>query len=195
MVVPVRPAGDDGAAANRASTEAEVLAVEGAVGVVDASVVASDAAVVADLVAGLARQITAEASEARVELLEDDCLGLDLADLLSDDPLGHLLEDNEALLDDLNLFGVADNVLLLLDHLGGVGVDEVAGAVEVVKVAHGRETTPVVERGARAGGDIPAKTNRLGHGTADEGGDREELDGKFGKHDELCMKEWVFEVC
>jgi len=135
--IPVGSTGNDGVAANIASAEAEVLAADGAIGVADASKVASNAAVVTDLVAGLTCQITAEASKARVELLKDDGLGLDLADLLSDDPLGHLLEDHKALLDDLDLLGVADNVLLLLNHLGELGVVEVTGAIEVVKVAEG----------------------------------------------------------
>jgi len=56
--------------------------------------VAGDAAVVADRVARLTPQIVAEAAEATVELLKDNSLGLNLADLLCDDPLGHFLEDN-----------------------------------------------------------------------------------------------------
>ncbi len=96
-----------------------------------------DVGVVADLVARLAAEITAEVSQAGVELLEDDGLRLNLADLLGDDPgsrmshefpwceigagdylpLGHLLEDDETLLDDLDLLGVAHNLLLLDDNL------------------------------------------------------------------------------
>jgi len=146
LAIPVGSTDNDGVAADITSAEAEVLAVEGAVGVVDASVVASNAAVVADLVTGLVCQITAEASEAGVELLKDDGLGLDLADLLSDDLLGHLLEDHKALLDDLNLLRVANNVLLLFDDLGKVRVGKVTGAIEVVEVAEGSVAAPVVER-------------------------------------------------
>jgi len=51
--------------------------------------VACNATVVAGVVAGArgVAEVVAEESEARVELLEDDGLGLDFADLLGDDPV------------------------------------------------------------------------------------------------------------
>jgi len=83
-----------------------------------------------------------------VELLEDDGLSLDFADLLSDDALSHLLEDEEALLDDFDALGLADSLLLLNngDRLfAELAVVEVAGAVEAVEVAHILGSTVVVE--------------------------------------------------
>jgi len=81
-----------------------------------------------------------------VELLEDDGLSLDFADLFGDDPLGHFLENEEALLDDLNGLAAADHFLLLLyDDLCLDFTAEVIGAIEVVEVREGRDSTPVIE--------------------------------------------------
>ena len=63
-------------------------------------------------------------------------------------PLGHLLKNKEALLDDFDAFGTADDFLLLDDSdrtLAEVAVIEVTGAVEVVKTAQGADSSPVVE--------------------------------------------------
>ena len=63
--------------------------------------------------------------------------------------LRHLLEDSQALLDDGHLLGVANKRAVLLDHsLRAVEVGEVVGAIEVVKSAEGRDSTPVVKRRA-----------------------------------------------
>jgi hypothetical protein len=48
--------------------------------------VTGDVVVIANLVSRVAPQIVAEATEATVELLEHNGLGLNFADLLSDDP-------------------------------------------------------------------------------------------------------------
>jgi len=77
--------------------------------------VASNAAIVADTAAGLAPQVPAERAERGVELLEYHSLRLDVTNLLRDDPLSHLLKDEETLLDDRDRFSVADDLLLLLD--------------------------------------------------------------------------------
>jgi len=105
-----------------------------------------DAPVITDTVAGTARQITAEGAKAGVELLEDNGLSLNLADLLGDNPLSHLLYDKKALLDNLNRLAVADNFLLFFyDGLAGDRTAEVIGAIEVVEAGKGRDATPVVE--------------------------------------------------
>ncbi len=65
---------------------------------------------------------------------------------MSDLPLSHFLEDNKALLDDLDGLGVADNDFLLLNNLFDVdrGV-EVVCAVEVVEMVQRLVASPVVE--------------------------------------------------
>jgi hypothetical protein len=55
--------------------------------------VALDTAVIANTVLGLAPEVVAEGVYAFTELLEDNDLSLDLADLLCDDPFSHLLDD------------------------------------------------------------------------------------------------------
>jgi len=77
--------------------------------------------------------------------VEDDFLGLDVADLLGDDPLDHLVDDGHTLLDDLNLLGVADLHLLLDDDDLVVRSVVVARSVKAVKVAHVGVTIVVVQ--------------------------------------------------
>lgn len=110
--------------------------------------------VISDVAAREAPEVAAESVQARVELLEDDGLGLDFTDLLGDDALGHLLEDEETLLNDLDALGVADDFLLLHDLDGAfaeVAVVVVVGAVEVVETTEGADSTVVIE-GVRATG-------------------------------------------
>lgn len=96
--------------------------------------------------------IIPEQSKTGMELLKDNSLSLDFADLFEDDAFGHFLNDEEALLDDFDGLGVADEVGGCIDDLGKVrGGIEVVYAVEVVKVVKGGESTPVVEGGEAAG--------------------------------------------
>ena len=63
-------------------------------------------------------------------------------------PLGHLLNNKETLLDDLDALGMTDDFLLLDNSertLTELAVIEVIGAVEVVKTAEGADSTIVVE--------------------------------------------------
>jgi len=146
VVVPVVTVDDDSLPSDVMTSEAEVVVVERAVTADDLVEVASDPAVEAHLVVSVAPQIAAEAVQARVPLLEDDGLSLNLADLLSNDPLGHLLEDNQTLLDDLDSLRAADELLLLLhDYLLEARTIEVIGSVEVIEVVQGVEASPVVE--------------------------------------------------
>jgi hypothetical protein len=114
-----------------------------------------------------AGKVVLEAAQRAMVLLEDNGLGLNLTDLLSDDPvmeknvsgcpekknkknrpLGHLLQNNQALLDDLNALGVADDFSLVFNHsrVEVARVVKVVVAVEFVKVIERAETTPVVKR-------------------------------------------------
>jgi hypothetical protein len=146
-VDPVGAASDDGVASDVLSWKAPVVSAEWAVRLDDVPKVAGNIAIVANLVARGASQVVAEATHAAVELLEDNSLSLDFADLLCDDPLSHLLEDNKTLLDDLNLLGVADKLVLVDDGLAKVlGAIKVTRAIEVVEAIERRESTPVVER-------------------------------------------------
>jgi hypothetical protein len=85
--VPVGAGWGDVVASHIAAAEAQVRGAQRTGRGDDASEVASDAAVVANTAAGLAHQVVAERADRGVELLEDDGLCLDLADLLADDPV------------------------------------------------------------------------------------------------------------
>jgi hypothetical protein len=93
------------------------------------------------------QQIGGEVAGRSKELVEDNSLGFNLANLLSDDSLCHLLENEETLLDDFDAFAVADELILLFDYgLFSNQTGEVVGAVEVIEAVEGGNTTPVVER-------------------------------------------------
>jgi len=83
LVVPVRSANNNGGASDVMAAETEVLAAEGAVRADEAGEMARNVAVVANLVSRGASQVVTEATKAAVELLKDDCLSLDFADLFS----------------------------------------------------------------------------------------------------------------
>lgn len=135
--VPVGAANDDGLRATGGARESEVITGERAIGVANATEMTRDALIEANGMAGGAAQIVAEVAKAGVELLKDDRLGLNLTDLLSNDALGHLLEDKKTLLDDFNGLGMADELLRLNNGLGDVRAIEVVDTVEIVEVIEG----------------------------------------------------------
>lgn len=146
LVVPIAATNNDGGATDVVAIEAEVLKLEGSVGIEEGTIVTSNVAVISDLMTRHAPQIVAEATQARVPLLEDNRLSLDFTDLFGDDPLRHLLENNELLLDDFDSLRMADDLMLLLDdHLTRVGAVEVVATVEIVEVIQRRESSPVTE--------------------------------------------------
>lgn len=63
-------------------------------------------------------------------------------------PFRHLLQDQEALLNDFDALGMADE-LFLLDYCDGLFAElhivKVARSVKVVEVVQGRVTAPVIE--------------------------------------------------
>ena len=69
--------------------ESEVLGAQGAVGLLDRTEMACDRAIETDGAARGAAEVSAEEPERGVELLEHNRLGLDLADLFSDDARPH----------------------------------------------------------------------------------------------------------
>jgi len=172
--------------------EAEVASGERSVIEADIAEVSSNGTVEANLTARDTVKVIAEVTKASMELLEDDGLSLDLADLLKDDPLGHLLEDEQALLDDLDSLGVADDVLLFCDNLAEVdGAVEVVYTIEVVEVIEGRETTPVVKGEVADRAEASWGGDWLRDGTSDQGRGNEESGGKLGEHFECLVKEGV----
>lgn len=189
LVIPVVSSRDGILAAKVRTVEPKIVRAEGAVGVHDVAVVARDTTVIPDAVARLAPDVMAERAKAGVELLENDGLGLDLADLLGDNPLGHLLNDEKALLNDLNALAAADKLLVLLDDdLLLDGATEVIRAVEVIEAIERRDAHPVVEGDGRAMGagvctssQSPDLGQRLSHDTDDHSRGSEDK-GKFGEH-------------
>jgi len=185
-VNPVVAADDDTVAAHIVTTETEVVGGEGSVRVVEVSVVANNVGVVADLVATVATsQVVAESSKAGMELFKDDSLSLNLADLLGDDSLGHFLEDNQALLDDLDLLSVAHELVVLLnDDLVVVRTGEVVASMKVIEVIEGGHASPVVERGPIIPlGDTGIPTVQGGCSNAgSQKRDSDERSGEFSEH-------------
>jgi hypothetical protein len=84
-------------------------------------------------------QVIAEETKAGVELLEDNGLGLNFANLLGDDPFGHLLKNEETLLNNFNGLRVADDLLGRVYHLGEMDrAVKVVDSVEIIEAAEGR---------------------------------------------------------
>jgi len=102
LSIPVGASGENVVASEVVAGETEVIGGQRAFRVDDGAEVAGDAAVEANVAVGGAAEVAAEETERGVELLEHHSLGLDFADLLGDNALGHLLEDQEALLNDHN---------------------------------------------------------------------------------------------
>jgi len=73
------------------STETEVIGRERPVRVDDASKVADDVGVESNVTTGSTKQVRGELAAGRNELLEDNGLGFDFANLFGDDPSGHFL--------------------------------------------------------------------------------------------------------
>jgi hypothetical protein len=186
-VIPVVARGNNVGASEIIAGEAPVLGAERTVAVVEVAEVRGDAGIVSDAATREVSEVTAEAMQAGVELLEDHSLGLYFTDLLSNDALGHLLEDKEALLDDLYALGVADE-LLLLDNLNRafaeVAVVEVVRAIEVIESTEGRVSSPVIERD---GGSANNQAGWCSGGSRDAGEGRNgnnESGGKCSEHDD-----------
>jgi len=127
-------ADSDEVASDALAVEAEVVGTEVTILAEEFSEFASDTAVVSSRVTRVAAEIVVECTQTVVELLEDDGLKFDFANLLSDHPLCHLLKDNKPLLDDLDLLSAADDLVLVdNDGLGVPRTVPVVGAVEVIE--------------------------------------------------------------
>jgi len=144
--IPIRAANDDGLATDIMTSEAEVGGAERAVSFEEIANVACDANVEANVVARDAADVVSEQTNAGVELRKSDSLCLNFAHLFRDDPLSHLLDDKETLLDDFYGFRVADEFLVLFDHsLFRDGANEIIHAIEVVEAGKRGKSTPVIK--------------------------------------------------
>jgi len=93
--------------------ETEVARRAFVVGIVDVDDVAGNLMVVANVAVRLAAEVARETLTARNELLVDDGLYFDFANLLGDDLLVPLPDNCEVLLNNFDGNGLADYVLLL----------------------------------------------------------------------------------
>jgi len=179
VIVPVVSLGNDVVGTNITAVEAPVVGVERTVVVEEFVVVRDNIPVITNMSLGATAKIVVEGPDARPPLLEDNGLGLDLTDLLRDDLLGKLLEDNKPLLNDFDLLGMANDVLLVDNMLLVVGRVKVLTAVEVVEALQGFVPSPAFEGERVATG---AQVDWGGNDGRNHGGKREESDGEFGKH-------------
>jgi len=144
LAVPVATGNND-ILANIAPRETKIRGGKGPIRVVETSKVIDNGRVVASLEARGAEQVRTEVAAGCDILLEDDCLGFHLADLLCDDLFGDLLKHKELLLNNFDADRFADNFLLFNHDLFADLAGEVVNAVKVVKVIQRRITTPIVE--------------------------------------------------
>jgi len=184
--VPVGASREDVVAAEVVARETEVVDGQRVALIDNVAEVAGDSTVEADGAARNVAQVRAEAAEAGVELLKDDGLGLNCADLLRDNALGHFLENQEALLNDLNGLAVAHELAGGSNlSRGREGSNEVVDSEEVVESREIGVATPVIEGDtAVASREISAtvKGNGLRRRTTDEGsGDGDSLEN-LGEH-------------
>lgn len=137
-IIPVRSTNGNRVCTEIRAREPEVAGRQRAIRQADVVEVSCNRTVEPNRVTRHMLEVVGEKSKARMELLKDDRLGLNLADLFGDDALGHLLDDEETLLDDLDGLGVADHLGRSVNDLGEVdGAVKVVGAVEVVEVGEG----------------------------------------------------------
>jgi len=184
-VIPVVAINDNGVVAEITTRETKVMGRERTIGIEEIVVLGEDVLVETDLFAGETTEVLTETTETSMPLFEDDGLCFDFTDGFGDNPLGHLLDDEKALLDDLDLLAVANDLLLGGDNgLAAAGSVEVVDTEEVIKVAHGRDTTPVIE-GLRSARNqiITAPDSQRSRGDASHGGEsRDEDESDLGEH-------------
>lgn len=142
VVVPVASLDADGVASDVHTVPSQVLDDAIALGVMDRANLRSDGLIKGDIAGRDMAQVVEEGRAAGEELLVQDSLGLNMADLLGDYPLVVLSDDCEILLDDLDALSMADNSLFLDNRLGNAR--EVINAIEVIKARNAEGT---VERG------------------------------------------------
>jgi len=170
------------------ATEAKVVRGKRSVVTDEATVVASDGGVISRCVSRGTAQVGREVTRRGDELVEDNRLGLNFTNLFSDNLLGHLLEDEETLLDNLDALGVADEFFMLLDNslLGDSGdrAREVVRAVEVIESVERGNAVPVAE-GLFVATGVQTLNLRVEGGSKDSAGQSSHQDkgsGDLGEH-------------
>jgi len=123
-------------------------------------------------------------------LLEHNSLGFNVTDLLGDDLLGHFLQHEELLLNDLDAQRLADNLLLLDDNLGGDLSRKVVRSVEVVKARERGETSPRVKAGVTTVQALSLGVEGGCDGTAGERRDGKQRESDLGEHDCQSKSRW-----
>jgi hypothetical protein len=137
-IIPVGSTDNNSVSTNTSARETKIVGGEGTVRKANTAEVTGNGAVETDRVTRDTLEVVAEQSKTSMELIKDDGLGLDLADLFGDDSLGHLLKDEETLLDNLDDLSMADNLLGSVYNLREVHrAVEVVDTIEVVKVGKG----------------------------------------------------------
>jgi hypothetical protein len=125
---------------------------------------------------GLTEEVAVEEVEAGVELLKRNDLSFNFADLFRDNPLGHLLEDKEALLNNIDGFSAADYFFALLDDsLTGDRAHEVIGTVEVVKSRERFQAFKAIKRRDTPRGEASNGRDGRRGSASDEGSGQNEL--------------------
>jgi hypothetical protein len=107
-VVPIAALDDDRVGTDIVSKEAKISSGELAIGVAKVGDLRSNRAIEADVAIGDMSDIIHKALEGSSVLRQDDCLNLNLADLLGDDALRELSKNSKSLLDQSDVFSLTD---------------------------------------------------------------------------------------
>ena len=162
VVVPVTAAGNNKLLPDVGAEETKVLQVDAAVRKNELGDQRRNTRVEADVSAGDAAKVEAKVTETRVELIQNENLALNVAELSQDEPmfgehqynhhqeredllLGKLLHDCELLLDEQNLRSLTNRRLVDKNDLLVTETIEVSRAKEVVEAVQRRKASPVVE--------------------------------------------------
>jgi len=148
---------------------------------------ACDVGIITDLATRLTANITTEAVDSGVELLQDNCLRLNFTNLFDNGPLDKFAYDSQSLLDDLDVDLLTDDLFLLDKDLLIRAAVEVRGTKEAVEVGQGAQAIEVVEAGVPSGvGDgrnVTLGVNGGANSSGTEGEDGDELENG-GDHDD-----------
>lgn len=173
-VIPAVAFGDDVVMAVIRAREAEVRVVI----VNELLEVGGDVTIVSDIVTGNTTDVVGEVAKGTVELFEDEGLGLNFADELSHNLLRVFLKHEETLLDNFDLLGMADE-LVLVNYIHFLKMTRVVvDAIEVVETPQTFMTTPKLKR-LRAGSETGEQ--RSSRNTRNQSGNSEKT-SKFGEH-------------
>jgi len=178
------------------TAEAKVVAGDATIALKEFSETSSNGVVKANTATRDTSQVALEVAQAAVELLPGNNLGLDVANILDDDPLSQFAENNKTLLNNLNSAGTADEFTFFHDDLLETTAIKVVDAVEVIKVVEGVEVPPAVEGDMRRPrSHVTATSDSLSIWLASQGAcpsasseQRSNDSGFVEEHDELKLR-------